>query len=152
MNCSKILRRYTHALDFFQAWCNFVKPYKSTRLKMGTVSCQKSRANTRPGHEAAQVKLVPRASAGHARFLYKGAVDRHWPDFDSFVFLIILYQGKSMAWPANWPAQRSLLRYIIIQLAITGIAAMHIQFVFGLKIVSLVEEIKQIGASAVART
>ena len=31
MNCSKILRRHTHALDFFQAWYNFVKPHKSLR-------------------------------------------------------------------------------------------------------------------------
>jgi len=27
MNCSKILGRHTHALDFFQAWYNFVKPH-----------------------------------------------------------------------------------------------------------------------------
>ncbi|MDF0594099.1 hypothetical protein P0O24_10955, partial [Methanotrichaceae archaeon M04Ac] len=34
MNCSKILRRHTHALDFFQAWYNFVKPHKSLRLEV----------------------------------------------------------------------------------------------------------------------
>jgi hypothetical protein len=33
MNCSKILKRHTHALDFFQAWYNFVKPHKSLRLE-----------------------------------------------------------------------------------------------------------------------
>jgi hypothetical protein len=31
MNCSKILKRHSHALDFFQAWYNFVKPHKSLR-------------------------------------------------------------------------------------------------------------------------
>jgi len=34
MNCSKILGRHTHALDFFQAWYNFVKPHKSLRLEV----------------------------------------------------------------------------------------------------------------------
>jgi len=34
MNCSKILRRHTHVLDFFQAWYNFVKPHKSLRLRI----------------------------------------------------------------------------------------------------------------------
>lgn len=34
MNCSKILRRHTHSLDFFQAWYNFVKPHKSLRLEV----------------------------------------------------------------------------------------------------------------------
>jgi hypothetical protein len=34
MNCSKILKRHTHALDFFQAWYNFVKPHKSLRLEI----------------------------------------------------------------------------------------------------------------------
>jgi hypothetical protein len=34
MNCSKILKRHTHALDFFQAWYNFVKPHKSLRLEV----------------------------------------------------------------------------------------------------------------------
>ena len=33
MNCSKILKRHTHGLDFFQAWYNFVKPHKSLRLE-----------------------------------------------------------------------------------------------------------------------
>jgi hypothetical protein len=33
MNCSKILKRHSHALDFFQAWYNFVKPHKSLRLE-----------------------------------------------------------------------------------------------------------------------
>ena len=32
MNCSKILKRHSNALDFFQAWYNFVKPHKSLRL------------------------------------------------------------------------------------------------------------------------
>ena len=34
MNCSKILGRHTHALDFFQAWYNFVKSHKSLRLRI----------------------------------------------------------------------------------------------------------------------
>ena len=34
MNCSKILDRHTHALDFFQAWYNFAKPHKSLRLRV----------------------------------------------------------------------------------------------------------------------
>jgi hypothetical protein len=34
MNCSKILKRHTHALDFFHAWYNFVKPHKSLRLEV----------------------------------------------------------------------------------------------------------------------
>jgi len=34
MNCSKVLGRHTHALDFFQAWYNFVKPHKSLRLRV----------------------------------------------------------------------------------------------------------------------
>lgn len=34
MNCSKILGRHTHALDFFQAWYNFIKPHKSLRLEV----------------------------------------------------------------------------------------------------------------------
>jgi hypothetical protein len=34
MNCSKILRRHTHALEFFQFWHNFVKPHKSLRLEI----------------------------------------------------------------------------------------------------------------------
>lgn len=34
MNCSKILGRHTHALDFFQAWYNFVKPHKSLRRRI----------------------------------------------------------------------------------------------------------------------
>jgi hypothetical protein len=29
MNCSKILKRHTHALNFFQEWYNFAKPHKS---------------------------------------------------------------------------------------------------------------------------
>ena len=27
MNCSKIPKKHTHALDFFHAWYNFVKPH-----------------------------------------------------------------------------------------------------------------------------
>jgi hypothetical protein len=34
MNCSKILGRHIYALDFFQAWYNFVKPHKSLRLEV----------------------------------------------------------------------------------------------------------------------
>ena len=34
MNCSKILGRHTHAMDFFQAWYNFVKSHKSLRLRI----------------------------------------------------------------------------------------------------------------------
>lgn len=34
MNCSKILGRHTHAMDFFQAWYNFVKPHKSLRPRI----------------------------------------------------------------------------------------------------------------------
>jgi hypothetical protein len=34
MNCSKILKRHTHAFNFFQAWYNFVKPHKSLRLEV----------------------------------------------------------------------------------------------------------------------
>jgi len=34
MNASKILGRHTHALDFFQAWYNLIKPHKSLRLEV----------------------------------------------------------------------------------------------------------------------
>jgi hypothetical protein len=34
MNCSKILGRHTYAMNFFQAWYNFVKPHKSLRLRI----------------------------------------------------------------------------------------------------------------------
>jgi hypothetical protein len=34
MNSSKSLKRHSHALDFFQAWYNFVKPHKSLRLEV----------------------------------------------------------------------------------------------------------------------
>ena len=34
MNCSKIFGRHSHALNFFQAWYNFVKPHKSLRLRI----------------------------------------------------------------------------------------------------------------------
>ena len=34
MNCSKILNSHSNALDFFQAWYNFVKPHKSLRLEI----------------------------------------------------------------------------------------------------------------------
>ena len=33
LNCSKILKRHTYALDFFQASYNFVIPHKSLRLR-----------------------------------------------------------------------------------------------------------------------
>lgn len=34
MNCSKDLKRHSHALNFFQAWYNFVKPHKSLRVEV----------------------------------------------------------------------------------------------------------------------
>jgi hypothetical protein len=34
MNCSKVLNRHSHALDFFQAWYNFVRHHKSLRLRV----------------------------------------------------------------------------------------------------------------------
>lgn len=34
MNCSKDLRMHTKAIDFFQAWYNFVKPHQSLRLEI----------------------------------------------------------------------------------------------------------------------
>jgi hypothetical protein len=34
MNCSKLLVRHNDALDFFQAWYNFVKPHQSLRLRI----------------------------------------------------------------------------------------------------------------------
>ena len=34
MNLSKTKRKQTKALDLFQAWYNFIKPYKSLRLKI----------------------------------------------------------------------------------------------------------------------
>lgn len=34
MNCSKILGRHTHAMNFFQAWYNFIKPHKSLRIRV----------------------------------------------------------------------------------------------------------------------
>jgi hypothetical protein len=34
MNCSKDLRIHSHAIDFFQAWYNFVKPHQSLRREI----------------------------------------------------------------------------------------------------------------------
>jgi hypothetical protein len=34
MNCSKDLKIRSKAIDFFQAWYNFVKPHKSLRLEI----------------------------------------------------------------------------------------------------------------------
>jgi len=34
MNCSKDLKIHSKAIDFFQAWYNFVKPHKSLRLEL----------------------------------------------------------------------------------------------------------------------
>lgn len=34
MNYSKVWDRHSHALDFFQAWYNFVKPHKSLRIEV----------------------------------------------------------------------------------------------------------------------
>jgi hypothetical protein len=33
MNCSKDLEIHSNAIDFFQAWYNFVKPHKNLRLE-----------------------------------------------------------------------------------------------------------------------
>ena len=34
MNCSKDLKIHSHAIDFFQAWYNFVKPHQTLRLEI----------------------------------------------------------------------------------------------------------------------
>jgi hypothetical protein len=34
INCSKDLEIYSHTIDFFQAWYNFVKPHQSLRIKI----------------------------------------------------------------------------------------------------------------------
>jgi len=34
MNCSKDVQMHSHAIDFFQAWYNFVKPHQSLRLEV----------------------------------------------------------------------------------------------------------------------
>jgi IS1 family transposase len=34
MNCSKNINIHTNAIDFFQAWYNFVKPHKSLRIEI----------------------------------------------------------------------------------------------------------------------
>jgi IS1 family transposase len=34
MNCSKDLQIHSHAIDFFQAWYNFVKPHRSLRIEI----------------------------------------------------------------------------------------------------------------------
>jgi len=34
MNCSKDLQIHSHAIDFFQAWYNFVKSHKSLRIEI----------------------------------------------------------------------------------------------------------------------
>jgi hypothetical protein len=34
MNCSKDLRIHSHAIDFFQAWYNLVKPHQSLRIEI----------------------------------------------------------------------------------------------------------------------
>jgi hypothetical protein len=34
MNCSKDLKMHSRAIDFFQAWYNFVKPHRSLRLEV----------------------------------------------------------------------------------------------------------------------
>mgnify|MGYP001572673638 FL=1 len=34
MNCSKDLQIHSHAIDFFQAWYNLVKPHQSLRIKI----------------------------------------------------------------------------------------------------------------------
>lgn len=39
MNCSKDLNIHSHAIDFFQAWYNFIKPHKSLRIEIN--QCRK---------------------------------------------------------------------------------------------------------------
>jgi hypothetical protein len=34
MNYSKVLQIHSHAIDFFQAWYNFVKPHHSLRIEI----------------------------------------------------------------------------------------------------------------------
>ena len=34
MNCSKLLLPHSYAIDFFQAWYNFVKPHQSLRIEV----------------------------------------------------------------------------------------------------------------------
>ena len=34
MNCSKDLKIHSHAIDFFQAWYNLVKPHQSLRIEI----------------------------------------------------------------------------------------------------------------------
>jgi hypothetical protein len=34
MSCSKDLQMHSHAIDFFQAWYDFVKPHQSLRLEI----------------------------------------------------------------------------------------------------------------------
>jgi len=34
MNCSKDIKIHSHAIDFFQAWYNFVKPHQTLRLEI----------------------------------------------------------------------------------------------------------------------
>ena len=34
MNSSKIKKKHSHVVDFFQAWYDFVKPHKSLRLEV----------------------------------------------------------------------------------------------------------------------
>jgi hypothetical protein len=46
MNCSKILKRHSHALDFFQAWYNFIKPHKSLRLEANQGNKEMDAENT----------------------------------------------------------------------------------------------------------
>jgi hypothetical protein len=37
MNCSKNIKIHSHAIDFFQAWYNFVKPHQTLRLEINEV-------------------------------------------------------------------------------------------------------------------
>jgi hypothetical protein len=46
MNCSKILKGHSHALDFFQAWYNFIKPHKSLRLEANQGNKEMDAENT----------------------------------------------------------------------------------------------------------
>lgn len=36
MNCSKDIQMHSRAIDFFQAWYNFVKPHKSLRIEVNS--------------------------------------------------------------------------------------------------------------------
>ena len=41
MNCSKDLQIHSHAIDFFQAWYNLVKPHQSLRIEINESESRK---------------------------------------------------------------------------------------------------------------